>query len=211
MVGNTMPVVDIVDITNNKVGEASLTEDIFGVKVNPFLIHEVVKMQLANRRSGTAATKNRSLVSGGGKKPWRQKGTGRARVGTIRSPLWKGGGTIFGPMPRDYSYLVPKKVRKNALKAALSQKLQENKLVLVDAIRLDEAKSKKFVALMKTFKIANALIVDEENKNLSLSARNVTNFKVLKPEGLNVFDLMVHDYVVLTKPSLESIEKRLLA
>jgi large subunit ribosomal protein L4 len=211
MVGMTMPVVDIVDITNNKVGETSLTDDIFGVEVNPFLIHEVVKMQLANRRSGTASTKNRSLVRGGGKKPWKQKGTGRARVGSIRSPLWKGGGTIFGPMPRDYSYLVPKKVRKNALKAALSQKLQENKLVLVDAITLDEVKSKKFVALMKTFKITNALIIDEENKNLSLSARNVTNFKVLKPEGLNVFDLMVHDYVVLTKPSLESIEKRLLA
>lgn len=206
-----MPVVDIVDITNNKVGETSLTDDIFGVEVNPFLIHEVVKMQLANRRSGTASTKNRSLVRGGGKKPWKQKGTGRARVGSIRSPLWKGGGTIFGPMPRDYSYLVPKKVRKNALKAALSQKLQENKLVLVDAITLDEVKSKKFVALMKTFKITNALIIDEENKNLSLSARNVTNFKVLKPAGLNVFDLMIYDYVVLTKPSLESIEKRLLA
>lgn len=207
----TMPVVDIVDITNNKVGETSLTDDIFGVEVNPFLIHEVVKMQLANRRSGTASVKNRSLVRGGGKKPWKQKGTGRARVGSIRSPLWKGGGTIFGPVPRDYSYLVPKKVRKNALKAALSQKLQENKLVLVDAITLDEVKSKKFVALMKTFRITNALIIDEENKNLSLSARNVTNFKVLKPEGLNVFDLIVHDYVVLTTPSLESIEKRLLA
>ena len=206
-----MPVVDIVDITNNKVGETSLADDIFGVEVNSFLIHEVVKMQLANRRSGTASTKNRSLVRGGGKKPWKQKGTGRARVGSIRSPLWKGGGTIFGPMPRDYSYLVPKKVRKNALKAALSQKLQENKLVLVDAIIFDEVKSKKFVALMKTFKITNALIIDEENKNLSLSARNVTNFKILKPEGLNVFDLMIHDYVVLTKPSLESIEKRLLA
>jgi large subunit ribosomal protein L4 len=211
MVGMTMPVVDIVDITNNKVGEISLTADIFGVEVKSFLIHEVVKMQLANRRSGTASAKNRSLVRGGGKKPWRQKGTGRARVGTIRSPLWKGGGTIFGPVPHDYSYLVPKKVRKNALKAALTQKLQENKIVLVDAIKLDEVKSKKFVALMKTFKITNALIIDEENKNLSLSARNVTNFKVIKPEGLNVFDIMIHDYVVLTKPSLESIEKRLLA
>jgi len=211
MVGMTMPVVDIVDITNNKIGETSLTDDIFGVEVNTFLIHEVVKMQLANRRSGTASTKSRSLVRGGGKKPWKQKGTGRARVGSIRSPLWKGGGTIFGPVPRDYSYIVPKKVRKNALKSALTQKLQENKLVLVDAIKLDEVKSKQFVALMKTLKITNALIIDEENKNLSLSARNVTNFKVLKPEGLNVFDLMVHDYVVLTKPSLESIEKRLLA
>lgn len=206
-----MPVVDIVDINNSKVGETSLTDDIFGVEVKPFLIQEVVKMQLANRRSGTASTKSRSLVSGGGKKPWRQKGTGRARVGSIRSPLWKGGGTIFGPVPRDYSYLVPKKVRKNALKSVLTQKLQENKLVLVDAIKFDEVKSKKFVALMKIFKITNALIIDEENKNLSLSARNVTNFKVIKPEGLNVFDIMIHDYVVLTKPSLESIEKRLLA
>ena len=182
-----MPVVDIVDITNNKVAETSLADDIFGVEVNPFLIHEVVKMQLANRRSGTASTKNRSLVSGGGKKPWKQKGTGRARVGSIRSPLWKGGGTIFGPVPRDYSYLVPKKVRKNALKAALSQKLQENKLVLVDAITLDEVKSKKFVALMKTFRITNALVIDEENKNLSLSARNVTNFKVHQARGAQCF------------------------
>ena len=206
-----MPVFDILDITNNKVGETSLTDEIFGVEVNPLLIHEVVKMQLANRRSGTASTKNRALVSGGGKKPWKQKGTGRARVGSIRSPLWKGGGTIFGPMPRDYSYLVPKKVRKNALKAVLSQKLKENKLVLIDAIKFDEIKSKKFIALMKVLKISKALIVDVDNKNLSLSARNVPNFKVLKPEGLNVFDLMVYDYVVLTKPSLESIEKRLLA
>ena len=205
-----MPVVDIVDITNNKIGEASLAEGIFGVGVNPFLIHEVIKMQLANRRSGTAATKSRSFIRGGGKKPWRQKGTGRARVGTIRSPLWRGGGTIFGPVPRDYSYLVPKKVRKSALKSALTQKLKENKLVLVDSITLNEIKSKKFVAFMKTLKISNALIIDQENKNLSLSARNVANFKVLKPEGLNVFDIMVHDYVVLTKPSLESIERRLL-
>jgi large subunit ribosomal protein L4 len=208
---NKMPVLDIVDITNKKVGETSLTDDIFGVAVKPFLIHEVVKMQLANRRSGTASTKNRSLVSGGGKKPWKQKGTGRARVGSIRSPLWKGGGTVFGPMPRDYSYSVPKKVKKNALKSVLSQKVQENKMVLIDSIKFDEVKTKKFVALMKSFNIGNALIVDDENKNLSLSARNVANFKVLKPEGLNVFDLMVYDFVVLTKPSLERIEKRLLA
>lgn len=211
MVGNTMPVIDIVDKVNNKVGETSLTDAIFGVEVNPSLIHEVVKMQLANRRSGTASTKSRALVSGGGKKPWKQKGTGRARVGSIRSPLWKGGGTVFGPVPRDYSYSVPKKVRKNALKSVLSQKAQENKLVLIDSLTFDEIKSKKFVALMKSLKINNALIIDEENKNLSLSARNVANFKVLRPEGLNVYDLMVYDFVVLTKPSLESIEKRLLA
>ena len=192
-------------------GKVEVAEAIFGQSFNETLVHQLVTRYLAGARAGTKAQKTRSDVSGGGSKPWRQKGTGRARVGSIRSPLWKGGGTIFGPVPRDYSYLVPKKVRKNALKSVLTQKLQENKLVLVDAIKFDEVKSKKFVALMKIFKITNALIIDEENKNLSLSARNVTNFKVIKPEGLNVFDIMIHDYVVLTKPSLESIEKRLLA
>ena len=210
MVEITMPVVDVVDINNNKVGEALLADEIFGVKVKPLVIHEVVKMQLANRRSGTASTKGRSLVSGGGRKPWRQKGTGRARAGSIRSPLWRGGGTVFGPVPRDYFYLVPKKVRRSALKSALTQKLKENKLVVIDAINLEEIKTKKFVALMKTLNINNALIIDKENKNLQLSARNVPNFKVLKPEGLNVFDIMTHEFLVLTKPSLECIEKRLL-
>jgi large subunit ribosomal protein L4 len=205
-----MPVVDVIDINNNKVGEALLADEIFGVKVKPLVIHEVVKMQLANRRSGTASTKGRSLVSGGGRKPWRQKGTGRARAGSIRSPLWRGGGTVFGPVPRDYFYLVPKKVRRSALKSALTQKLKENKLVVIDAINLEDIKTKKFVALMKTLNINNALIIDKENKNLQLSARNVPNFKVLKPEGLNVFDIMTHEFLVLTKPSLECIEKRLL-
>jgi len=210
MVRITMPVVDVIDINNNKVGEALLADEIFGVKVKPLVIHEVVKMQLANRRSGTASTKGRSLVSGGGRKPWRQKGTGRARAGSIRSPLWRGGGTVFGPVPRDYFYLVPKKVRRSALKSALTQKLKENKLVVIDAINLEDIKTKKFVALMKTLNINNALIIDKENKNLQLSARNVPNFKVLKPEGLNVFDIMTHEFLVLTKPSLECIEKRLL-
>ncbi|MCX8011763.1 MAG: 50S ribosomal protein L4 [Desulfobacterota bacterium] len=204
-----MPVVDIVDIDNKKVGEVSLADEIFAIKVKTFLIHEVVKMQLANRRLGTASTKGRSLVRGGGRKPWRQKGTGRARVGTIRSPLWRGGGTVFGPVPRDYFYLVSKNVRRSALKSALTQKLRENKLVVIDAITLDEVKTKKFVALMKTLNINNALIIDKENKNLILSARNVPNFKVLKPEGLNVFDIMTHEFLVLTKLSLECIEKRL--
>ena len=203
--------VDVLNMEGEKTRTVELPAQVFEAPINIDLMHQAFVRQMANARLGTHSTKARGDVSGGGKKPWKQKGTGRARVGSIRSPLWKGGGTIFGPVPRDYSYLVPKKVRKNALKAALSQKLQENKLVLVDAITLDEVKSKKFVALMKTFKITNALIIDEENKNLSLSARNVTNFKVLKPEGLNVFDIIIHDYVVFTKPSLESIEKRLLA
>jgi len=206
-----MPAVDIVDITNKKVSEVQLADEIFEVEVKPYLMHDVVKMQLANRRRGTACTKNRSAVKGGGKKPWRQKGTGRARAGTIRSPLWRSGGTVFGPLPRDYSYKIPKKVRKNALKSALSQKLKENKLVIIDVLDFEEIKTKKFVTLMEDIRISNALIIDIDNMNLMLSARNVPQFKVLKPEGLNVYDILLYDYLVITRPSLERIEKRLSA
>ena len=206
-----MPVVDIIDITNNKVGKTELADEIFGVEAKPHLIHEVIKMQLANRRRGTACTKNRSRVRGGGRKPWRQKGTGRARAGTRSSPLWRGGGTIFGPLPRDYSYKVPQKVRKNALKSALSQKIKENKLIIVDSIYFENIKTKKFVSLMANLQISDALVIDQDNMNLSLSARNVPNFKVLKPEGLNVYDILLHDYLVLTRPSLGQIEKRVSA
>ena len=206
-----MPVVDIIDVKNNKVGEAQLAEEVFGVEIKPYLISEVVKMQLANRRRGTACTKNRSAVRGGGRKPWRQKGTGRARAGTIRSPLWRGGGTVFGPLPRDYSYKVPKKVRKNALKSALSQKLKENKLIIVDSISLESIKTKNFVSLMKNLQVNSALIIDQDNLNLKLSARNVPKFKVLNPEGLNVYDILLHDYLILTQSSVGEIEKRLSA
>ena len=206
-----MPVVDIIDVKNNKVGEAQLAEEVFGVEIKPYLISEVVKMQLANRRRGTACTKNRSAVRGGGRKPWRQKGTGRARAGTIRSPLWRGGGTVFGPLPRDYSYKVPKKVRKNALKSALSQKLKENKLIIVDSISLESIKTKNFVSLMKNLQVNSALIIDQDNLNLKLSARNVPKFKVLNPEGLNVYDILLHDYLILTQSSVGEIERRLSA
>jgi len=206
-----MPVVDIIDVKNNKVGEAQLAEEVFGVEIKPYLISEVVKMQLANRRRGTACTKNRSAVRGGGRKPWRQKGTGRARAGTIRSPLWRGGGTVFGPLPRDYSYKVPKKVRKNALKSALSQKLKENKLIIVDSISLESIKTKNFVSLMKNLQVNSALIIDQDNLNLKLSARNVPKFKVLNPEGLNVYDILLYDYLILTQSSVGEIEKRLSA
>ena len=206
-----MPVVDIIDVKNNKVGEAQLAEEVFGVEIKPYLISEVVKMQLANRRRRTACTKNRSAVRGGGRKPWRQKGTGRARAGTIRSPLWRGGGTVFGPLPRDYSYKVPKKVRKNALKSALSQKLKENKLIIVDSISLESIKTKNFVSLMKNLQVNSALIIDQDNLNLKLSARNVPKFKVLNPEGLNVYDILLYDYLILTQSSVGEIEKRLSA
>jgi len=206
-----MSIVDIVDTTNNKVGEVQLADGIFKVEIKPHLMQEVVKMQLANRRRGTACTKNRSKVRGGGKKPWRQKGTGRARAGTRRSPLWRGGGIVFGPLPRDYSYKVPKKVRKYALKSALSQKLKENKLLIINLIYLEDIKTKNFVSLMKNFQISNALIIDQDNLNLSLSAGNVPQFKVLKPDGFNVYDVLLHDYLVLTQTALEKIEERLSA
>ncbi|HNR14036.1 MAG TPA: 50S ribosomal protein L4 [Thermodesulfobacteriota bacterium] len=206
-----MPAVEIVDKNKTKVGEAQLADDIFGVSVKPYLMNDVVKMQLANRRRGTAQTKNRALITGGGKKPWRQKGTGRARAGSSRSPLWKGGATVFGPVPRDYSYKVPKKVRQSALRSVLTQKLNENRLVIVDGLALDGIKTKSFVAMMQTLQIPNALIIDVDNTNLELSARNVPNFRVLRPQGLNVYDALRFDYLVITKSSLEYLGKRLSA
>lgn len=206
-----MPVVDIIDLKKNKVGEASLSEGVFGVEVKTHLMHEVVKMQLANRRQGTACTKSKGFISGGGRKPWKQKGTGRARAGSTRSPLWRGGGTVFGPTPRDYSHRVPYKVRRYALKSALSQKLQENRLLVVDQLWLDVAKTKQFVTLMHSLQVDNALIIDVDNRNLQLSARNVPDFKVLRPEGLNVYDLLLYEHVVITRPALENIEKRFSA
>jgi len=206
-----MPVVDIKDIANSKVGETRLADDVFGVEIKPHLIHEVVKMQLAQRRRGTASTKGRSEVRGGGRKPWRQKGTGRARAGTTRSPLWRGGGIVFGPLPRDYRYNVPKKVRKQALKSALSQKLVENKLIVVDSISLDSIKTKKFLAIMRNLRINDALIIDQDNLNLRLSAHNVPKVKVLQPDGLNTYDILRYDYLVLTAPSVKKIEERLSA
>ena len=206
-----MPVVDIKDIANSKVGETQLADDVFGVVVKPHLIHEVVKMQLAQRRRGTASTKGRSQVRGGGRKPWRQKGTGRARAGTTRSPLWRGGGIVFGPLPRDYGYKVPKKVRKQALKSALTQKLVEDKLIIVDSISLDSIKTKKFLSIMGNLNINDALIIDQDNLNLRLSARNVPKIKVLQPDGLNTYDILRYDYLVLTAPSVKKIEERLSA
>jgi len=206
-----MPVVDIKDIANSKVGETQLADDVFGVEVKPHLIHEVVKMQLAQRRRGTASTKGRSEVRGGGRKPWRQKGTGRARAGTIRSPLWRGGGIVFGPLPRDYRYKVPKKVRKQALKSALSQKLVENKLIIVVSISLYRIKTKTFLSIMGNLRINDALIIDQDNLNLRLSAHNVPKIKVLQPDGLNTYDILLYDYLVLTAPAVKKIEERLSA
>jgi len=201
--------VDIYNIDKEKVSQVELDKTIFGCEVKPHLLYEAVKMQLANRRRGTASTKNRSKVRGGGAKPWRQKGTGRARAGTIRSPLWTGGGVAFGPLPRDYSYKLNKKAKKSALRSALSTKLMENKVLILDSFNLPEIKTKTFVAIVNHLAIKNALIIDNSNITLEKSARNVPFVKVLRPEGLNVYDILKHDKLVITQPCLEKITKSL--
>jgi large subunit ribosomal protein L4 len=205
-----MPTVDVYNIQKEKVGELDLKDEIFGVEVKGHLLHEVVTWQLACRRSGTASTKSRGEVKGGGHKPWRQKGTGRARAGSNRSPIWKGGGTIFGPKPRSYAYALPKKVRALALKMALSSKLASGQLVVLDAYPHTAPKTKEFVEVLKTFDLAKALfITPEDNRALTLSARNVPYIRVMQPAGLNVYDILKHTHLVVFSPALSAIEARL--
>jgi len=203
--------VEIYNTNKEKVSQVELDKKTFSGEVNPHLLYEVVKMQLASRRRGTASTKNRSHVRGGGKKPWRQKGTGRARAGTIRSPLWTGGGVVFGPLPRNYSYSVNKKAKKAALRSALSAKCKENKLFILDNFNLKEIKTKSFVTILGALAIDDALIIDDANINLEKSARNVLGIKVLRPEGLNVYDILKYDSLIITQPCLEKITKSLSA
>jgi large subunit ribosomal protein L4 len=205
-----MPTVDVYNIQKEKVGELDLKDEIFGVEVQGHLLHEVVTWQLACRRSGTASTKTRAEVHGGGRKPWRQKGTGRARVGSNRSPLWRGGGIVFGPKPRSYAYTLPKKVRRLALKMALSSKLANGQLVVLDAYPHTTPKTKDFVEVLRTFDLSKALfITQEDNRALTLSARNVPHVQVMPPAGLNVYDILKHTHLVLFSPVLSVIEARL--
>ncbi len=198
------------EVLNNgaqKVSEINLKDDVYGAAVNEALFYEVVKMQLANRRSGTACTKTKGLVSGGGLKPWKQKGTGRARSGSIRSPLWRHGGTVFGPRPRDYSYDVPKKVKKEALKSALSMKAKDGSLKIFDSIEIGRPKTKQAVELLKKAKLTNALIVVAgQEPNFILAARNLKDFKVIDSAGINVYDVLNYDSLVMTKAAAEKIE-----
>ena len=202
---------DIYNTNKEKVSQVVLDEKVFGCEVKPHLLYEAVKMQLANRRAGTASTKNRAQVRGGGKKPWRQKGTGRARAGSIRSPIWKGGGTTFGPLPRDYSYRLNKKVKKLALRTALSVKLKEDKLLILDNFNLPEIKTKGFVTTLSRLNIKDAFIIDDNNLHLEKSARNVPFVKVLRTEGLNVYDILKYDKLIITQSCLEKITRTLSA
>jgi large subunit ribosomal protein L4 len=180
------------------------------VEVRGDVLHEVVTWQRACRRSGSACTKTRGEVSGGGRKPWRQKGSGRARSGSNRSPIWKGGGTTFGPRPRSYAYTLPKKVRRLALKMALSSKLKDGQLLVLDAYPQSSPKTRDFVAVLKAFEIGKALFIySEGNQALELSARNVPGVQVMLPMGLNVYDILKYDHLVLFSPALAAIEARL--
>lgn len=207
-----MAVCDVLNTLAEKVGEIELNEALFNVEINTGILHEVVCMQRANRRSGNACTKTRGEVSGGGAKPWRQKGTGRARAGSNRSPVWRGGGTVFGPKPRDYSYSMPKKVKRLALKMALSARNQEGNLVVVDQIELPEIKTKNFTSIMNNFSFDNCLIVTEGiDEKINLSARNAVGFKVLPVAGLNVFDILKYSKLMLVQSSLAKLEERLIS
>jgi len=206
-----MAIVDVINIQGKKVSQMDLADDLFDVPVKPSVLHEVVTMQLASRRSGNAAVKHRSDVKGSGRKLFRQKGTGRARRGDIKDPLLRGGGVVFGPDPRSYSYNVPKKVRRLALKMALSSKFQDKDIMVLDQLELKQIKTKEFVSILNTLGINNGLIVTEKkDEALERSARNVENIKVLRSDGLNVYDILKHKKLVLIEASVKPIEGRLV-
>lgn len=207
-----MATIDVLNIKGDKVSEAELPDEIFNVPVNPPVLHQVVKAQLAAKRSGTASVKNRSDITGSQRKLYRQKGTGRARKGNIKSPVLRGGGVVFGPHPRSYEQKVSKKVRKLALKMALSSKLQENELMVVDQFELAEIKTKDFVNAVQTLDASKALIVTiNKDEKLELSSRNVPGVKVIRCEGLNVYDILRYDKLILVEEALKGLEGRLLS
>ena len=207
-----MPAVDVKNIEGKQVSQVDLADSIFNVPVKSSVLHEVVTMQLANKRSASTTVKHRSDVRGSGRKLFRQKGTGRARRGDIKSPLLRGGGVVFGPDNRNYAYKAPKKIRKLALKMALSSKLTDDKIVVLDQFELQDIKTKAFVNVMQTLKLTNALIItDQDNEHLTKSSRNVPGVKVMKSDGLNVYDILKFQTLVLLEPAIKNIEGRLLA
>ncbi|MFD2172345.1 50S ribosomal protein L4 [Tumebacillus lipolyticus] len=203
-----MPKVPVYNMSGSQVGEIELSETIFGITPNQHVLHEAVVMQRASLRRGTHDVKNRSEVRGGGRKPWRQKGTGRARQGSIRSPQWVGGGTVFGPTPRSYAYKLPKKVRRLALKSALSSKVNANEIFVLDALSFDAPKTKDMVKLLSNLKVGKALLVAaDQDANVALSARNIPGVKFVDATGINVLDLLHHDALVITKDAVAKVEE----
>jgi large subunit ribosomal protein L4 len=205
-----MATFDVYNQSREKVSQVELSDTVFGAEVKEYLFWEVVRNQLASRRAGTHKTKTRTEVRGGGRKPFRQKGTGRARQGSTRSPLMVGGGVAHGPRPRDYSYTVPKKVRRQALRCALSLRAQEERLTILEQIDLPDIKTKAMKELFERFEMNAALVVDlDDNKHLQLSVRNMKSFQVLPPIGVNVYDLLRFEHLVLTRRAAEALEERL--
>jgi len=207
-----MPTAKVRNLSNKEVGEVTLSDAVFGVELNEALIHAAVKNYLANKRQGTSATKTRGNVSGSGRKLWKQKGTGRARIASIRSPLWKGGGNVHGPQPRDWSYQMPKKMRRGALRSALSERLREGNLIIIDEFTIDNAKTKDFINILTTLELADkknqtkTLIVDSlDNANLILASRNVKKTKITNGYGLNIYDLLYHEKLLISKSALEEL------
>lgn len=201
--------IEVLNKENKSIGTLELPREIFGVEVKKGLLHEVMRNYLANRRQGSASTKTRGLVSGGGRKPWRQKGTGRARAGSIRSPLWKGGGTVFGPMPRDYSYKLPKKMKWTALSSALTAKLSDGELIVIDDISVPEPRTRLFVDLLKGLGLKNNLliVIPEKDVNIELAARNIPGVNITRVGELNVYSILSHEKIILTRDAVEKIKE----
>ena len=199
--------VSVYNMEGNEVGTLELNDAVFGVEVNEHLLHMAVVNHLAAKRQGTQSAKTRSEVSGGGKKPWRQKGTGHARQGSTRAPQWTGGGVVFAPKPRDYSFKLNKKERRAALKSALSSRVAENKIIVLDAFNMEEVKTKKFKAVMDALKVSKALVVVDDNNNVVLSARNIPDVKTASTSTINVYDILKYDTLVVTQDAVATIQE----
>ena len=203
-----MASVSVYNMEGKETGKMELNDSIFAAPVNEHLVHRAVVLQLANKRQGTQKAKTRSEVRGGGRKPWRQKGTGHARQGSIRAPQWKGGGVVFAPTPRDYSFKMNKKEKRAALKSALSSRVEEKKFIVVDEIKFDEIKTKNFANILKNLDISKALVVlEDDNKNAELSARNIAGVKTAKTNTINVYDILKYNTVIATKAVVANIEE----
>jgi large subunit ribosomal protein L4 len=206
-----MPVVKVKNLKSEEVGELELSDEVFGAPLNKALIYSAVKSYMANQRAGTSATKTRGDTSGSGRKLWKQKGTGRARIASLRSPLWKGGGNVHGPQPRDWSYKIPKKMRRGAIRSVLSERLREGGLVIIDSFELSSHKTKELVATLDGLGLnKRTLVVDSiENGNLALSSRNLREITLVSPSNVNVYDLLTHEQVALTRDAATQLEKQL--
>jgi large subunit ribosomal protein L4 len=204
-----MPKVAVYNMLGAQVGEIELSDNVFGIEPNKAVMYDFIKMQLANKRQGTSSTKTRTEVRGGGKKPWRQKGTGRARAGSSRNPIWRGGGIAFGPKPRDYSYKLPQKVRRLALKSALSSKALDNKIVVVDEFSFDQPKTKAMVQALEALKVGKKtlLVTADGNVNVVKSARNIEGLKPMRADFINVYDILKYDTLLMTRDAVAMVEE----